>query len=180
MIQSDSVAAEIRTARSTTYRVLAYSGQSSLLDAIQVAAPAGWDLTLAVTPDAAIQELRMRHIDALITDEPALVLVINDDLPGEEARNVVISHFFKNDYGYIEFLREYREHYKEISEVSEERLPIVLLILSSKRKGPPFLAEATGQVRKVIEYKGSNGAQLAVIAVNQVFGAKGNLDDAVE
>ncbi|MBI3096664.1 MAG: hypothetical protein HYY93_00230 [Planctomycetes bacterium] len=117
------------TARSLARKVLFYSTDEALLDDFgRLSLVRGWDVILAVSNVAAVDELRARHIDLLITDEPSWILILHDRFPTPDARDFIVRHFFKHEYAYTEFLREYGERYRELSGGRYESMPTLLVI----------------------------------------------------
>lgn len=107
--------------------MLVYSRSEEVLDEFKARGSKAWDVVLAVTHVAAVEELRARHVDLFVTDEPSWVLILRDRFPYAEAREVIVRSFFETEYFYSEFLREYRERYRELSDASHDELPIVLI-----------------------------------------------------
>lgn len=118
------------TARSLAQRVLFYSRDESLLDSFERLAGVlyPWDICLAITHVAAVDELRHRHVDVFVTDEPSWILILHERFPNDAAREFIVQHFFRHEYLYLEFLREYGERFRELSGGTNSQLPTVLVV----------------------------------------------------
>jgi hypothetical protein len=121
------VTLDAATGRSLGYRVLAFSREETFLDAIPAALPATCDTIRVATMAASLVELRERHYDIFITDEPALILVLHDRFPSPAVRTSIAEWLFMNEYSYGEFLREYHERFRELSAIDRDSIPTLFV-----------------------------------------------------